>query len=74
MKLVLIHGRSQGGKDPEKLQNGWIAGLRKGLKGRAELRPTSSRWAWVEYVMAQCGPEAGLAAYDAWKADRKSVV
>lgn len=32
MKLVLIHGRSQGGKDPEKLQNGWVAGLRKGLK------------------------------------------
>ena len=42
--------------------------LRKGLKGRAELRPTSARWAWVEYLMAQCGPEAGLAAYDAWKA------
>jgi radical SAM superfamily enzyme YgiQ (UPF0313 family) len=42
--------------------------LRKGLKGRAELRPTSARWAWVEYVMAQSGPEAGLAAYDAWKA------
>jgi radical SAM superfamily enzyme YgiQ (UPF0313 family) len=42
--------------------------LRKGLKGRAELRPTSARWAWVEYVLAQSGPEAGLAAYDAWKA------
>ncbi|MCC6333566.1 MAG: radical SAM protein [Myxococcales bacterium] len=42
--------------------------LRKGLKGRAELRPTSARWAWVEYLLAQCGPEAGLAAYDAWKA------
>jgi len=42
--------------------------LRRGLKGRAELRPTSARWAWVEYVMAQCGPEGGLAAYDAWKA------
>lgn len=41
--------------------------LRRGLKGRAELRPTSARWAWVEYVMAQSGPEAGLAAYDAWK-------
>lgn len=42
--------------------------LRKGLKGRAELRPTSARWAWVEYMLAQCGPEGGLAAYDAWKA------
>jgi radical SAM superfamily enzyme YgiQ (UPF0313 family) len=39
--------------------------LRKGLKGRAELRPTSARWAWVEYMLAQCGPEGGLAAYEA---------
>lgn len=37
--------------------------LRKGLKGRAEVRPTSARWAWVEYMLAQCGPEGGLAAY-----------
>jgi radical SAM superfamily enzyme YgiQ (UPF0313 family) len=42
--------------------------LRRGLKGRAELRPTSARWAWVEYMLAQCGPEAGLAAMDAWRA------
>ncbi len=42
--------------------------LRRGLKGRGELRPVSPRWAWVEYVLAQCGAEAGLAAYDAWKA------
>jgi radical SAM superfamily enzyme YgiQ (UPF0313 family) len=42
--------------------------LRKGLRGRAELRPTSARWAWVEYMLAQCGPEGGLAAMDAWKA------
>ena len=41
--------------------------LRRGLKGRAELRPTSARWAWVEYMLAQSGPEGGLAAYDAWK-------
>lgn len=39
--------------------------LRRGLKGRAELRPTSARWAWVEYMLAQCGPEGGLAAYEA---------
>lgn len=39
--------------------------VRKGLKGRAELRPTSARWAWVEYMLAQCGPEGGLAAYEA---------
>jgi len=41
--------------------------LRRGLKGKAEVRPTSARWAWVEYVLAQSGPEAGLATYDAWK-------
>src|SRR5262249_15634437 len=27
--------------------------LRRGLAGRAELRPTSARWAWVEYMLAQ---------------------
>ncbi|MBJ6760974.1 radical SAM protein [Myxococcaceae bacterium JPH2] len=42
--------------------------LRRGLRGRAEVRPTSARWAWVEYMLAQCGPEAGLAAMDAWRA------
>ena len=42
--------------------------LRGGLKGRAEVRPTSARWAWVEYMLAQCGPESGLAAMDAWAA------
>ena len=42
--------------------------LRKGLRGKAEVRPTSARWAWVEYMLAQCGPEGGLAAYDAYKA------
>jgi radical SAM superfamily enzyme YgiQ (UPF0313 family) len=48
--------------------DGRLARLRKALKGRAEIRPTSARWAWVEYVLAQCGPEAGLAALEAWKA------
>ncbi len=42
--------------------------LRKGLRGKAEVRPTSARWAWVEYMIAQCGPEGGLAALDAWRA------
>jgi len=42
--------------------------LRRGLQGKAEVRPTSARWAWVEYLLAQCGPEAGLAARDAWAA------
>jgi radical SAM superfamily enzyme YgiQ (UPF0313 family) len=39
--------------------------LRRGLKGRATVRPTSARWAWVEYMLAQSGPEAGLAVLDA---------
>jgi radical SAM superfamily enzyme YgiQ (UPF0313 family) len=42
--------------------------VRRGLKGRAVVRPTSARWAWVEYMLAQCGEEAGLAALDAWRA------
>jgi hypothetical protein len=33
--------------------------LRRGLRGRADVRSTSARWAWVEYVLAQGGvPEA----------------
>lgn len=39
--------------------------LRKGLKGRAEVRPTSARWAWVEYMFAQGTSQAGLAALTA---------
>ncbi|MBL8684126.1 MAG: radical SAM protein [Myxococcales bacterium] len=41
--------------------------LRKGLKGRADVRPTSARWAWVEYVLAQGGANEGRAVYDAVK-------
>ncbi len=48
--------------------DGRLDRLRRGLQGRAEVRPTSARWAWVEYMLAQCGPEAGLAAMDAWRA------
>ena len=42
--------------------------LRKGLRGTVEVRPTSARWAWVEYVLAQGGIAAGeraLAAHQA---------
>lgn len=42
-----------------------LARLRKALKGRAELRPISARWAWVEHRLAQGGPEAGLAVLEA---------
>ena len=45
-----------------------LAFLRAQLRGKAEIRPTSARWAWVEYMLAQGGAEAGLAAEDAWRA------
>jgi hypothetical protein len=32
------------------------------------VRPTSARWAWVEYMLAQGDSRAGLAALDAWRA------
>jgi radical SAM superfamily enzyme YgiQ (UPF0313 family) len=45
-----------------------IAYLRRELRGKAEIRPTSPRWAWVEYMLAQGAEDAGLAALDAWRA------
>lgn len=45
--------------------------LSRGLKGRADVRPTSARWAWVEYQLAQGGSEAGLAVLRAVKAGGK---
>ncbi len=39
--------------------------LRKGLRGQVLIRPTSARWAWVEYMLAQGTSDAGLALYDA---------
>ena len=42
--------------------------LRRGLRGRAEVRATSARWAWVEYVLAQGGPAEGVAAAKAVRA------
>ena len=41
--------------------------LQRGLRGTAEVRPVSSRWAWVEHEISQGGPETGLAILDAWK-------
>ena len=41
--------------------------LRSALKGVAEMRSTSARWAWVEYRMSQGGQDAGLAALEAWE-------
>jgi radical SAM superfamily enzyme YgiQ (UPF0313 family) len=39
--------------------------LRRGLRGRVDIRATSARWAWVEYVLAQGGEPEGLAVLDA---------
>jgi radical SAM superfamily enzyme YgiQ (UPF0313 family) len=39
--------------------------LRRGLRGRAEIRGASARWAWVEYCIAQGGFEMAAAAVDA---------
>lgn len=39
--------------------------LRRGLRGRADVRGTSARWAWVEYVLAQGGADEGLAVLEA---------
>ena len=48
-----------------------IERLRRKLKGRAEVRATSARWAWVEYVLAQGGVPEGLALHQAVHAGGK---
>jgi radical SAM superfamily enzyme YgiQ (UPF0313 family) len=45
-----------------------LARLRRGLRGRVDMRATSARWAWVEYVLAQGGEAEGLAVLDAVEA------
>jgi radical SAM superfamily enzyme YgiQ (UPF0313 family) len=45
-----------------------LARLRSLVGGRVELRPTSPKWAWVEYRLAQGGFAAGLAAAEAARA------
>jgi hypothetical protein len=42
-----------------------LARLRRGLKGRADVRSTSAKWAWVEHALAQGGEAEGLAVIDA---------
>lgn len=41
--------------------------LREGLGARVRLKPTSARWAWVEYVLAQGGTAVGRGVHDAWR-------
>jgi radical SAM superfamily enzyme YgiQ (UPF0313 family) len=45
-----------------------LARLRAAVRGRVELRPTSPKWAWVEYRLAQGGFAAGRAAAQATRA------
>jgi radical SAM superfamily enzyme YgiQ (UPF0313 family) len=42
--------------------------LRRGLRGRVDIRATSARWAWVEYMLAQGAAAEGLAVVDAVEA------
>lgn len=42
--------------------------LQRGLGGAAEVRAVSARWAWVEYMLAQGGPEHGRALLSAVRA------
>jgi radical SAM superfamily enzyme YgiQ (UPF0313 family) len=49
------------------LVNDRLDRLKRGLKGRADVRSTSSKWAWVEYMLAQGGEAEGLAVIDAVK-------
>jgi radical SAM superfamily enzyme YgiQ (UPF0313 family) len=45
--------------------------LRRGFRGRVDVRATSARWAWAEYVLAQGGEAEGLAALEAVRAGGK---
>jgi len=47
---------------------GRLERLRRGLKGRADVRTTSAKWAWVEYVLAQGAEAEGLAVWQAVQA------
>ncbi|HYO95313.1 MAG TPA: radical SAM protein [Polyangiaceae bacterium] len=42
--------------------------LRRGLKGRADVRSISAKWAWVEYVLSQGGVAEGEAVLRAVRA------
>jgi radical SAM superfamily enzyme YgiQ (UPF0313 family) len=44
-----------------------LSRIRLRLRGKADVKPSSVRWAWVEYMLAQGSESAGLAAMDAWR-------
>ncbi len=41
--------------------------LKRGLRGRVDVRSTSAKWAWVEYMLAQGGEAEGLAVLTAMR-------
>ncbi|MEO8796587.1 MAG: B12-binding domain-containing radical SAM protein [Polyangiaceae bacterium] len=45
--------------------------LKRGLKGRADVRSTSAKWAWVEYILAQGNQTEGRALVAAARAGGK---
>jgi radical SAM superfamily enzyme YgiQ (UPF0313 family) len=47
---------------------GRLERLKRGLKGRADVRATSAKWAWVEFVLAQGAQAEGLALWQAVQA------
>lgn len=47
------------------LVEGRLKRLRKGVRGKVDVRATSARWAWIEYVLAQGGRAEGRAVLDA---------
>jgi radical SAM superfamily enzyme YgiQ (UPF0313 family) len=53
--------------EPVPLQTAKLSRIRSGLRGRVAVKPSSVRWAWVEYMLSQGGESAGLAAMDAWR-------
>jgi len=54
--------------EPIDILDAKLARLRAAVAGRVTLRPTSPKWAWVEYRLAQGGVEAGRAAARAARA------
>jgi radical SAM superfamily enzyme YgiQ (UPF0313 family) len=44
-----------------------LARLRSGVKGKVDLRATSAKWAWIEWVLAQGGRAEGKAVLEAVK-------
>jgi radical SAM superfamily enzyme YgiQ (UPF0313 family) len=44
-----------------------LARLRSGVRGKVDLRATSAKWAWIEWVLAQGGRAEGKAVLEAVK-------